>query len=90
MLRNVRYWTGDSQWAGRDGWGRERRRRRRTSMGGHVARIQYAIAEVGAAARLRPNAADSCAEIVAGRSGSVGLEGGREGGRGIVRRRGAV
>ena len=57
-------------------------------MGGHVAHIQYAIAEVeGAAARLRPNAADSCAEIVAGRSGSVGLEGGR---RGIVRRRGAV
>ncbi len=61
-------------------------------MGGHVAHIQYAITEVGAAAaaRLRPNAADSCAEIVAGRSGSVGLEGGREGGRGIVRRRGAV
>ncbi len=58
-------------------------------MGGHVAHIQYASAEVGAAAaaRLRSNAADSCAEIVAGRSGSVGLEGGR---RGIVRRRGAV
>ncbi len=57
-------------------------------MGGHVAHIQYAIAEVeGAAARLRPNAADSCAEIVADR-GSVGWkEGGR---RGIVRRRGAV